>query len=416
MSLSTTQASIGLDISGTLIDRRRHAGVGGFTTSDARVAEHIFHSLLFQDTEDARLELFGTSPLIATPEEAVRMRERCIPFHRLPTVPDVFLIRSLFSCWAQNFLRDRICAGRAASRSLALMHYTSAAGTWGHRPLARQELVTICDLYPERMDPAALQARRQRVAERRETLWVMAISNFTARDVVKLLDLPAERVVSIPLAVDHDVYRPEPAEADARMRLQEKFPEGFALFVGSFSKRKNFLALAEAIEALNQRRSVPLPLVMAGPELGAPLRERRAIRAHLRGLFQRTPFTEILRPTNPEIAALYRHARVLVHPAIFEGFGLTVMEALASGCPVVCGRHSSLTEVGGPAAEFVEDVRDVEELGAAIERILDADAGTAARRRQAGVDHSAGFTWTRFEQETAALHRRILGLPAGRPD
>ncbi len=412
----TTQVPIGLDISGTLLDRRRHAGGGGFTTSDARVAEHIFRGLLFQGPEESRLELFGTSPLITTPDEAVRMRERSVPFHRLPAVPDVFLIRSLFSGWAQNFLRNRICAGRAASRSLALMHYTTAAGTWGHRPLARQELVTICDLYPERMDPKVLQARRQRVAERRETLWVMAISNFTARDVVEFLDLPTERVVSIPLAVDHGVYRPESTDVDTQMRLREEFPEGFVLFVGSFSKRKNFLALAEAIEALNTHRSIPLPLVMAGPEIGAPLRERRAMRANLRGLFQRTPFTEIFRPTNLEIAALYRHARVLVHPAIFEGFGLTVLEALACGCPVVCGRHSSLTEVGGSAAEFVVNVRDAEEIGAAIVRILEADAMTAALRRRAGVDHSARFTWKRFEEETVALHRRILGLPRGRRD
>jgi len=394
-----------------LQDRQRHVGVGGFTTSDARVTEHVFRALLLDGPEEVRLELFGNVALHLKPDEQVRRRERDVPFHRLPGVPDVFLLRTLLSGKFQTLLRQRVYAGRCARRQLALMHYTGASGAWGDRPLAAQELVMVCDLYPERMDPAVLEATRHRFAQRRDTLWVTAISSFTAQDVVEQLGLPAERVASIPLAVDHAIYRPEPADEEVRMDLTRRFPEGYVLFVGSFSGRKNFFALAEAMELVNARRSTPVPLVMAGPELGAPYRQRQRMRARLREHFRHTPFTEILRPSDAEMAALYRHARVLVHPSVFEGFGLTVLEALACGCSVVCGRHSSVVEVGGAAAEFVEDVRRPEELAAATERLLTADRTSLAERRAAGLAHAATFTWERFEQATVALHRRILGLP-----
>jgi|GEM_PF-6835805 len=410
MNAHTSPARVGLEISGTLIDRRRHLGVGGFTTSDARVTEQIFRALLFHSPEAVRLELFGNSALLLEPDEQARFREQGLPFHRLPSVPDVFLLRTLLSGKFQAFLRQRVYAARCARRDLALMHYTGAAGAWGDRALAARELVMAYDLYPERMNPAALEATRSRVARRLDTLWVSAISSFTAQDVVEQLGVPAGRVISIPLAVDHDIYRPEATVEEDRLRLTQRFPEGFVLFVGSFSQRKNFPALAEAMERLNAGVAKPIPLVMAGPELGAPYRERQRMRAHLSEFFQKTPFTEILRPTDTEMAALYRRARVLVHPSVFEGFGLTVLEALACGCPVVCGRHSSLVEVGGPAAVFVEDVRDPEQLCDATRQALSASEEARRAREKIGLQHASTFTWERFQQGTVALYRRILGL------
>lgn len=400
---------VGLEVFGMMIDRRRHAGLGGFTTSDARVTEHLFRALLFRTSEEFRLELLGVGPLLTKPDELEVLRARRIRYRRLPAIPDIFLIRTLGVRLFQKTLRDRIYPRCCASRGYSLLHYTGT-GPWGDRPLAEQELLMAYDLFPERSDPGMLAATRRRLASRRDTLWVSAISTFTARDMVEMLDLPAERVVSIPLAVDHSIYQPAPGGEDEKAKLARRFPDGYVLFVGSFATRKNFLTLARAMEAINHRRAVPLTLVMAGPELGAPLRMRQQVRAQVHALFKKTPFVEILRPTDEEMAALYRGARLLAHPALFEGFGLTVLEAMACGCPVVCGRHSSLTEVGGDAAEYVDDVRNIEEFVGAIERLADSPS-RADERRRSGLEQAAPFTWERFECETVALYRRILGHP-----
>ncbi len=377
-----------------MMDRRRNAVAGGFTASDARVTDHVFRALLFRAPEELQLELFATAPLVLREDEVELFRRRAVTYRKLPSIPNVLFVRTLGVRLFERTLRDRIYPWLCSRRRYSLLHYT-VSWPWGERPVAERELAMVYDLYPERDDPRKLDDTRRRLGGRLDTLWISAISASTARDAVELLGVPAERVMVNLLAVDHHIYRPESAQEDEAANLRRRFPNGFVLFVGSFSIRKNFLVLARAVEALNQRRATPLPLVMAGTETGAPIRTRMKVRSELREIFRKTPFAEIFRPTDREMAALYRAATVLAHPSLFEGFGLTVLEAMACGCPVVCGRHSSLIEVGGDAVEFVNDVRNVEEFSVAIENLLNAES-LRRTRRSAGLIHSASFTWDRF--------------------
>ncbi len=396
----------GVDLSLTFLERRWHAKSGGFTTSMSRVSEHIFRALLFWAEEELKFDFLGIGPIKLIEDEVQRFQARAVKYRRLPWIPNVVVLRWIRARLFDPFVRDRLYRWLCSRHGYSLMFYTGG-WPWGTAPLARHELVTAYDLFPERMDLQQLEKTRRRLAERREGLWVSAISSFTAGDVVEMLGLHPERVVSIPLGVDHQIYRPDTAMEDDQNDFRRRFPDGFVLFVGSFAMRKNFLVLAKAVEALNQRRSKPLALVMAGPKNGAPLRTRMKVRSELQAIFRKTPFTEITQPSDLQMAALYRCATVLGHPSLFEGFGFTVIEAMACGCPVVCGRHSSLIEVGGDAAEFVADVQNVEEFATALEKIADSES-LRKERGAAGVKHAATFTWERFEKETAALHRRIL--------
>ena len=160
---------------------------------------------------------------------------------------------------------------------------------------------------------------------------------------------------------------------------------GFVLAVGAIQRRKNQLAALEAATA------VGLPLVIAGPEKDAGLAaELRARGARVEGYLE-----------TDELAELYRGAACLVQPSRFEGFGLPVLEAMASGTPVVAVREPALVEVAGDAAVLVDEAQLADGLRAALERREELVA--------AGLQRAKAFSWGTTAERTLAVYREILG-------
>ena len=203
---------------------------------------------------------------------------------------------------------------------------------------------------------------------------VLTVSERTKRDIVELYGVPSERIVVTPNAVD-----PVFAPGDGRH-------DGFLLFVGAIQERKNPLAAADAAAALGMR------LVVAGPEKDSRLaRELERRGAELRGYVDK-----------PQLAELYRAAACLVQPSRYEGFGLPVLEAMASGTPVVAAPEPALVEVAGDAAVFA----DGDELAGAIRRALAERDRLAA----AGLERAKRFTWEETARRTVEVYREVLGV------
>jgi len=106
-----------------------------------------------------------------------------------------------------------------------------------------------------------------------------------------------------------------------------------------------------------------------------------------------------------DLWVIYAGARVFAYPSRYEGFGLPVVEAMASGVPVVTSSVSCLPEVAGNAAEFVHP-DDVDGLRAILERLLDDDSRCAELRRL-GLEQAKRFSWQRCAEETVAVYRRV---------
>ena len=240
-----------------------------------------------------------------------------------------------------------------------------------------RSVVTIHDLsFEQAGTPMSLVERTvfrtvvPRAARRADH--VLTVSERTKQDVVTRYGLAPAKVTVTPNGVD-------PAFAPGGEH------GGYVLFVGAIHSRKNPLAALDAAQA------VGLPLVVAGPEKdGALAAELRRGGAELRGYVSKE-----------QLAELYRGAAALVLPSRFEGFGLPVLEAMASGTPVVAAAEPALREVANGAAVFAEDG----DFGAAAQRALAERDRLAA----AGLERAKLFSWEETARRTAAVYREVLG-------
>jgi glycosyltransferase involved in cell wall biosynthesis len=195
----------------------------------------------------------------------------------------------------------------------------------------------------------------------------------------------------------------DPARLE-RLRREYRLDRPFALTVGTPEPRKN---LPRLLRALRRLRAEPatrdIILVHAGPPgwLGD------AVHVAVRdlGLADAVRFAGFV--PDADLPALYAMARVTVYPSLFEGFGLPILEAMASGCPVVTSNVSSMPEVAGEAAILV-DPANVDEIADAIRRLW-LDDELRGRYRRAGLERSARFTIERMARETIAAYQRVSG-------
>jgi glycosyltransferase involved in cell wall biosynthesis len=227
---------------------------------------------------------------------------------------------------------------------------------------------TVHDLvplrFPELVERETLRMHRRKYEHAARTCdRIFVNSHFTGGEVSDLLGVPEERVVVAYPGID-PVFRPEGDAAD--------LGSPYVLAVSTLEPRKNLPALVAAFLALRRRRP-ELILALAGLEGW----ERQPLTAEGVRLLGFVP--------DEELARLYRGAAAFAYPSQFEGFGLPVVEALASGTPAVVSSHPSLDEASGSEA-LRADPDDAEAFADALEEALAAPRG-------AGVEHAGRFTW-----------------------
>lgn len=264
----------------------------------------------------------------------------------------------------------------------------------------RASVVTIHDLGY--LAEAEAHTRQRRLMLDLTTRWnaraarrVIAISEQTKADLVERYGVPPAKIDVVPHGVDQQRFRPRHAEevAPALAALGVRPP--YLFFLSTLQPRKNVVRLVEAFEALARH---DLALVLAGRPgwLAEPI-ERRIAESPARSRIVRLGHVP-----DALVPALYNGAAVFVLPSLYEGFGMGVLEAMASGCPVVTSNRSSLPEVAGAAAVLVDPL-DAGSIRAGIQQAL--QAGRSDELRAAGLDRAAACTWQRAATQTLATIR-----------
>jgi glycosyltransferase involved in cell wall biosynthesis len=236
---------------------------------------------------------------------------------------------------------------------------------------------------------------------------VIAVSECSLRDAVRLYGTPADKVHVIPEGVDGR-FKPVARQQVERVRAKFHLPEHFVLCVGTIEPRKNYPLLFEALAACREQRYSTWPLIIAG-KLGwlyKPILQRIS-ELGLQDLVRTTGFFP-----DDDLPALYNAATLLAMPSRYEGFGLPVLEAMACGTPVVCSNTSSLPEVAGDAALLVPP-ENVQGWAEAITRLCN-DNALHARMRERGLAQAAHFTWENAARQTADVYHHIAGQTAGK--
>jgi glycosyltransferase involved in cell wall biosynthesis len=229
---------------------------------------------------------------------------------------------------------------------------------------------------------------------------VIAISETTRTDLIRFYGTPADKISVIHHGIS-TVFTPATESEIARVRARYALPDRFVLAVGTIQPRKNLARLAQAVAAL--LGEIPdLALVVAGKRGWMAVTVVDEISAAL----PHEQFRELGYVPLTDIPALYSTAAVTALVSTYEGFGLPVIEAMASGSPVVVSDTPALTEIAGKAA-LVAEARSVTGIADALRAVL-SDQSKATRLTTSGRAHAASFSWDKAARETVDLLHRML--------
>jgi glycosyltransferase involved in cell wall biosynthesis len=256
---------------------------------------------------------------------------------------------------------------------------------------------------PEFFSPEALEERRRLYGDAIDRAdHICAISEFTRQTLIARLGVSPDKVTAIPLAADPIFSAAVEPERDAStLRRYGLSAGGYFYFPGHTWHHKNHRTAIEALRILRDRHGLrPLLVCSGGGREAQPDIDQQVNEAGLSGQVRFLGYCP-----HGHIPALYRGAAGLVFPSLFEGFGIPVLEAMASGCPVVCSSTTSLPEIAGEAALLV-DPADPDAWADAMGRVW-RGADLRAELRERGLARAKGFSWARHTWETIGVFHQV---------
>ncbi len=228
---------------------------------------------------------------------------------------------------------------------------------------------------------------------------IIAVSEATRRDLLKLYRLPPEKITVIYEAADAH-FRAQPLEVVAEVRARYQLPERYLLYVGTIEPRKNLTRLLYVWEHLYAAHEAP-PLVIVG--------KPGWLASDFFAALENCTFHDYVLLTgyvdDEDLPAIYAGATAFVFPSLYEGFGFPPLEAMACGTPVACSNTSSLPEVVGDAA-LTFSPNNVNAMTEALRRILN-DEALQAELRARGLQQATRFSWAQTAQETLELYVKV---------
>lgn len=269
-------------------------------------------------------------------------------------------------------------------------------------------VVTIHDiiqlLYPprERRFRALLYLRLMVRRALKRARRIVTVSRSSRNDLVAIFGGRRDRIDVIPNGVDQIFFERPPKAFLEGIRERYGLRPPLVLAVGNDKPHKNAEAILQGFNRAVRFHGLPGQLVLVG---GFPPGSRLGTAARRLGLADRVVLTG--RIPKADLVGLYHLSSVLLHPALYEGFGLPILEAMAAGLPVVTSNLGAMRELGEGSARLVEPL-DVLGIAATLERVL-VDDPLRRRMIEAGRQKATEMTWERAAEATVAAYRRALG-------
>lgn len=277
-------------------------------------------------------------------------------------------------------------------------------------PLRRgtRSIVTVHDLSFVRVPDAAsprLKAYLDVVVPRsvKRADYVTADSQATKDDLQNIYGIPGEKIEVLYSGVHQRYFQNiQSVASSVTMRSQYAIPDRPYIFtIGTVQPRKNYSRLIRAIKQLREQH-YDIGLVIAGG--------KGWLEDEMYQTIEQTKMQDFVHligfADEDDLPALYHHAECVAFPSLYEGFGFPVLEAMASGTPVVTSNISSLPEVAGNAALLVDPLK-VDEIAAAIQQILD-DSDLRQQLIKFGNKQARKFTWAQSAKQLLQIYEKVL--------
>jgi glycosyltransferase involved in cell wall biosynthesis len=234
---------------------------------------------------------------------------------------------------------------------------------------------------------------------------VITDSVASAQDIARHLHIPADSIFPIPLAAGADYHPRQGSLVDMAIRKKYNIPAGeFVLYLGGYDVRKNLTTLLKAYTYVQKGYDAPLILAGRPPQKESPRF------TDVQPLIEQMGLQDIVKVIGEvdeaDKPALYRLATTFVFPSRYEGFGLPVLEAMASGTAVVTTDTSSLSEIAGDAA-FVVQPDDARHMAGSILATL-TQPDTNKDLSERGLRRAAEFSWVRTAAETYGVYQLVI--------
>lgn len=236
---------------------------------------------------------------------------------------------------------------------------------------------------------------------------MITISETSKKDIVRFLGIPQERVHVIYLAA-REIYK---SISDQKLltKIKSKYnlPDRFVFYVGDVNYNKNLLGLCQACKLAK------IPLVIAGKQAASKDFDRthpenKPLVKLLREYGEDTDVMRIGFVPDEDLAGIYNLASLYCQPSFYEGFGLPVVAAFASGCPVVASKTQALVEIAEPGAIFA-DPKDPADIAEKISMIL-KDLTLRAQLIETGKVLVKKYSWDKVARETAKVYEKVNRL------
>jgi glycosyltransferase involved in cell wall biosynthesis len=260
-------------------------------------------------------------------------------------------------------------------------------------------------LYPEFLPSRLAFFYAQRMIRRTLSRGdrIIAVSRNTKADLARYFNVDTAKVQVVHNGVDDAYRRPLPEEEIERWMRQLELRRPYVLFVGNAAKpHKNLDNVVQAYGWARKRFDFKAPLVCVGERSGVEFKIRQ--RAEQLGI----PGEVVLlgHVAGEALPAIYQGASLFLYPTLYEGFGLPVIEAMASGVPVITSNTSALKEIAEGYAHLVDPL-DVPALGEAIVSLM-SDADHRASLAKLGRRRAEDFRWRRTAERTLEVYKSAI--------
>lgn len=282
-----------------------------------------------------------------------------------------------------------------------IFHSPAHSPVYAYCPTARKWVVTVHDLFTFKLNyDKKIQEKEMIVLRKieRNAERVIAVSNSTRNDLLEIIPSLDSRVVVISEGVDERFYK---EKFYSKVLIKYGIRAPYILYLGAADSHKNLPCLVNVFKRLS--KIIPHFLVFAG-RITKRYRSVIKLTGELK-LQDRVIFAGAIEEN--DLSSIYKGADLLVLPSLYEGFGLVLLETMASGTPVVASNVSSIPEVVGDAAKLF-DPHDEEDIYDTIYTVV-SDNSLREKMRKEGLERARLFSWKKMAQETLRVYEEVAG-------